>query len=504
MKSATVVLSTALALALAAQTAPAATRLPKESEAKKSTAPVAKAAAAKQKISAAAAQSTAAARAKQALEDARKRREAAEARRDAAAVGMRIPTATANGTGATTGAKGAPDPMALRAQHADRFPISPAASKPSPFDRADPAAARAEAQRKIFERTTAGLAPETAKVPDPTDPTLPARGGLPLGGAGTEALKSIVRGAPGDGAGPAPYDSASVAKGKRPFFRLQHSAGGDGMWRCVKNCAQNGFVEDELTDTAGLPSNAVRDDVNDMTTTEKLCRENPKLCEEAGRSDRRPGENDEEYWDRKAREAHAAHQKREDDKLKKKASKDCSKESTRTAREDCQFEKDLAQAELERRRKEEEEKRKKEEAKKKEDKKDAKDCALTSGEDCDGLPDDALVDWHRATQQQLLAATGAGREAGPGNIDPERGPAWHEGLEAKAVEILGVGDPPEDEGTPAGDAPDGDCTTAPGTGAIDYGPDRADGGTPGCETDTPTFDAGAVLDLADSQDDDGE
>lgn len=438
--------------------------------------------------------------AKEAFEEAEKRREEAEARRRAGRVGTTVPEAPS----AASSRRETPDPGALREQYRSSFPVAPPAQDTSPYAPTDPSKARAEALQRARQRATGALGEETVKTPDPLDRTLPARSGLPgATGGEAESLKGIARGLPGSGGPTNPYDAASVARG-RPFFRLQHQAGGEGMWRCVKNCAQNGFQLDELTDTAGLPANAVRDDVNDMTTTEKLCQDNRKLCEEAGRSDRRPGEDDEAYWDRKAKEAYAARQERERKKRQETANADCSKKQTRTERESCEFDKKRAQEDIERERQQKEREQAERDEKKKDDGKQ-KDCMLAGGEDCDGLPDDELVGWHKAQQERLLGATGAGRAAGPGNIDPERGPAWRAGFDARAVEFYGVSDPPEDEGQPVGQAPEGDCTTAPGTGTIDYGPEHLGGGKPGCETETPSFDAQETLDLENaSEEDDAE
>jgi hypothetical protein len=445
-------------------------------------------------------------RAKQALQQAEQRRKEAEQRREIGNTSTDIPGLVGGvraGQGTTQTQREKPDANALREQYRDRFPIAPEEAKESPFARKDPTKARQDALEQARKRATGGLPEESLKLPDPMDRTLPGRANIPGTGAGqVEGLKGITSRIPGSGQRTNPYDAASIADGKRPFFNLQHQAGGEGMWRCVKYCSENGFQEGELTDTKGVPDNAVRNDVDDMTTTEKLCQEDPKLCEDAGKSKRRPGESDEEYWDRRAKEAYAARKEREREKTQKQADADCSKKASRTERESCEFDKRMAEQELERQRKEEEERRKKAEK----DKDKQKDCAVASGEDCDGLPDDALVDWHRATQQRLLGATGAGHNAGPGNVDPERGPAWHAGLEERAVEILGVGDPPEDEGVTSGNAPsDADCATQPGSGAIDYGPGhQGAAGNPGCKTDVPEFDPGETLNLDDAQDDDDD
>lgn len=428
--------------------------------------------------------------------------ERAKQRRDEAAARKRAREASTDVRDLVKGVRGAPsgpnapretpDARSLREQNRDRFPIAPPQAKPSPFERTDPAKARSEAWRKARERATHGLREETIEVPDPMDRTLPrGRAGIPgTGGSDVNGLKGITSRVPGGGERTNPYDGASLAR-HRPFFRLQHQGGGEGVWRCVKHCGENGFVEGELTDTQGLPDNAVRDDVSDMTTTEKLCKENPKLCEEAGRSDRRPNESDAEYWDRKAKEAHQAHKERDRARTQAQAEADCSKQKSRTDRESCEFDKKLAQQEVERRRKEEERRKKAEH-----DQKKADDCAVAAGEDCDGLPDDALVDWHRATQERLLGATGAGRNTGSGNVDPTRGPSWNEGLEERAVEVLGVADPPEDEAVADGAPPPGaDCATQPGSGAIDYGPDHPASGNPACQTDVPQFDSREPLDL---------
>jgi hypothetical protein len=429
--------------------------------------------------------------AKEAQAEAEKRRQEAEARRRAGRIGTTVPEGPT--AGSTSTQRGTPDPRALREQHRSAFPIAPPQQGASPYERTDPSKARREALERARRRAMGNAPEETVEIPDPMGRTLPGRGGLPGGGNDAESLKGLANRLPGSGAGPDPYEGASVAK-KRPFFRLQHQGGGQGVWRCVKYCSENGFALGELTDTAGLPDNAVRDDVSDMTTTEKLCEENPKLCEEAGRSDRRPGEDDEEYWDRKAREAYAARKERERRQREETANADCSKKQSQVERESCEFDKKIAQEEIERERK-----RKAEQEKEKQE-----DCALAGGEDCDGLPDDELLDWHQAQQRRLLEATGAGRDAGPGNIDPVRDPQWAAGPDGRPIEILGVSDPPEAEGGAVGEPPQGDCKTDPATGAIDYGPDHLEGGKPGCETETPQFDSQETLDLEDASDDDDE
>ena len=125
---------------------------------------------------------------------------------------------------------------------------------------------------------------------------------------------------------------------------------------------------------------------------------------------------------------------------------------------------------------------------------------------CDSLPNDELVRWHREQEKKQLEALGA-TYTGPGIVDPERGPDWHAGLEEQAIEILGVDDPQDEGGTPVGPAPE-DCESDPGQGAIDYGPGHLGGvGNPNCKKDAPEFDSGETLELksgADSKEGDAD